>query len=90
VRAVTRRDALQASVLDAELLAEEGHLMLQSNRLGDAIGSREQGNPGQVEGVEDRGASSPRPAAGQSSPETGVARHDRALLGASILDHAVE
>jgi hypothetical protein len=90
VRAVTRRDALHASVLDAQFLAEQGQFVLQADGGGDAVGGRAQGDPGQGEGVEDRGASSPRPAAGQSEPETAVARHDRTLLGASIVDHAVE
>jgi len=53
--AVTRRDALHASVLDAEILAEKGQLVLYANGVGDA-----------------------------------VARHDRTLFGASVLDYAVE
>jgi len=85
-----RRDALHASVLDAQLLAEEGYLMLQSDRSSDPISGREQGDPGQGEGVEDRGASLPRLAGWQSEPETAVARHDRTLPGTPVLDRAVE
>ena len=90
VWAVTRRDALHASVLDAQLLAEQGQFALQVDGGGDAIGGREQGDPGQGEGVDDRGATLPGPAGGQSEPGAAVPGHDRILLGASILNHAAE
>ncbi len=62
VRAVTRRDALHASVLDAQFFPEQGQFVLPPDRGSDAIGGREQSDPGQGEGVEDRGA-------GRSGPE---------------------
>ena len=40
--------------------------------------------------MEGRGTNLPRPAGWQSEPETAVARNDRTLLGASVLDHAAE
>ena len=58
-----RRDALQASVLDAQFLSEQGQLVLQADGGGDAVGGREQGDPGQGEGVDDRGAGPSGPAA---------------------------
>ena len=85
-----RRDALQASVLDAQLLAEQGQLVLQADRGSDAVGGREQGDPGQGEGVEDGGAGPLRPTCGQSEPEVALARHHRTLPGAPILGHAAE
>ena len=64
--------------------------MRQSDRYSDAGGGREPGDPGQGEGMEGRGTNLPRPAGWQSEPETAVARNDRTLLGASVLDHAAE
>ena len=74
---VRRPDALQASVLDAQFLAEQGQLVLQADGDGDAIGGREQGDPGQGERVEDRGASPLRPTCGQSEREVALVRHRR-------------
>ena len=62
VRTAMRRDALHASVLDAQLLAEQGQLVLQADGGGDAVGGREQGDPGQGEGVEDGGTGAMGPA----------------------------
>jgi len=72
-----RRHALHAGVLDAQLLAEQGDLVLQVDGVGDAVGGREQGDPDQGKRVEDRGASPLRPTCGQSEPEVALARHHR-------------
>jgi len=85
---VRRPDALQASVLDAQFLAEQGPLVHQADGDGDAIGGREQGDPGPGEGVEDRGASPLRPTCRQSEREVALVRHHRTLPGTPILGHA--
>ncbi len=65
-RSATRQDALHAGVPGAQFLAEAGQLVLHADGGGDATGDRDQGDSGQGEGVEDRGASLPRLAEGHA------------------------
>jgi hypothetical protein len=83
-----RWNSLHAGVRQAKLLAEQGQRVLQADGGGDAAGGREHGDPGQGEGMEYRGTGAAGPAWRPLEPGTAGARHDRILLGASILDHA--
>jgi hypothetical protein len=82
MRSAMPRDALHAGVLDAPLREEQGQLMRQADGGGEAVGGREQGDPGQGEGREDGGTGTTGPAGPDRLLTAGVARSRAPSRGA--------